>query len=70
MFDATKSKYPSISFQKLDIDDPGSSGLRQKYHQSAVPFIVMLDGSDKVLYAEAGAPGDQASFEGMINNYK
>ncbi len=68
MFDATKRKFSDVSFQSLDLDDPGSQSAAQKYNVHGIPHIVFLDAAGNVLYN--GSPmRTEEGFAQQIQTY-
>lgn len=65
VFEAAKSKYPSVRFEEINIDDPGSMGLKQQYSIKGVPTLVYLDNSGRLI-SKAGSE----SLESMLSQSK
>ncbi len=55
-WEATKSRYRDIDFQRLDAEDPSNKSLVSEYHIHAYPTLVYLDSSGHVLHNASGAP--------------
>ncbi|MBZ0187940.1 MAG: hypothetical protein K8F91_16960 [Candidatus Obscuribacterales bacterium] len=69
MLDATRTKYRSISFEKLNVDDPSVASLKQQYNISGIPCLVFLDASNRVLY-NGGVPYGPKGLEWLIDTYQ
>jgi thiol-disulfide isomerase/thioredoxin len=65
VFEAAKSKYPSVRFEEINIDDPGSIGLKQQYNIRGVPTLVYLDTNGRLIN-KAGSD----SLESMLSQSK
>jgi hypothetical protein len=58
-----------ISFERYNVDDESSQPLRAKYQFQSIPRIVLLDGSDNLLFN--GSPErDVESFERQILQFR
>lgn len=55
-----ESKYRAkVDFQKLDLDDPANEALVRKHNVRAIPYLVVLDGSGKVVSTVRGSHGKE-----------
>jgi hypothetical protein len=54
----------------LDGDDPKNESMKQKYNVQAYPTLVYLDGTEKVLKNESGAPASLEDFENQIKEFQ
>jgi thioredoxin-related protein len=69
VFDATKSKFSDVTFEKVDISEHGShTEEKQKYGVSGIPCVVFLDASGNTLYS-GGPARDVEGFTGQIQQY-
>lgn len=53
-FEEAKSKFRGVTFKRLDAEQPANQALVQQYKVQAYPTIVMLDGSGKQIFNQAG----------------
>ena len=67
VFDATKSKFRNIRFDKYDIDEPSVQSLKKRYNINSVPRIVLLDKGENVIYNGGASP---SQFEKLLNFYQ
>ncbi len=54
-FEEAKSKFRGVTFKRLDAEQPDNKALVQKYQVAGYPTIVLLDGSGKQIYNQAGS---------------
>jgi len=69
VFGATKSKFPDVTFEQIDISEHGSHmDEKQKYGVSSIPAVVFLDQSGAILYS--GHPySNEDGFASQIQQY-
>lgn len=65
-WDATRSRFPGIDFQRVDAEDPANAALVSQYNVRGYPTFVYLDGSGNVLSSHAGAPAGENGFARRI----
>ncbi|CAN5734546.1 hypothetical protein BH10CYA1_BH10CYA1_34100 [soil metagenome] len=70
VFAQTKSKYPGLDMQSLDVADSGNSSLVSQFQVKNYPTIVFLSTSGSVLFKRAGAPDNVAQFSQLIDQYR
>lgn len=70
VFAQTKSKYPGLDMQSLDVADAGNASLVEQFQVKNYPTIVFLSTSGTVLFKRAGAPNDVAQFSRLIDQYR
>ncbi|MBS1992636.1 MAG: hypothetical protein JSS83_19090 [Cyanobacteria bacterium SZAS LIN-3] len=70
MFGATKSKFPDVTFEQIDVSEHGSHAEeKQKYGVQGIPCVVFLDQSGNVLFS--GIPyGNEEGFASQIQQYR
>ena len=68
MFDATRSKFSDVQFEKMDLDAQSSQSYASEWGVNSIPRVVMLDGSGKVL-SNATPSADAASFERLVKQF-
>lgn len=67
MYESVKPQFRDIQFEEIDFDT--NPELRAKYNVSAIPHLVFLDSTGKVLLSRTGAPGSAESFSRLIQSY-
>ncbi|MBS1954441.1 MAG: hypothetical protein JST89_09645 [Cyanobacteria bacterium SZAS-4] len=70
VFAQTKSKYPGLDMQSLDVADSGNASLVQQFQVKNYPTIVFLSTNGSVLFKRAGAPDNVAQFSQLIDQYR
>jgi thiol-disulfide isomerase/thioredoxin len=70
IFAQTKSRYPGLDMQSLDVADSGNASLVSQYQVTNYPTIVFLSNSGSVLFRRAGAPVSVAQFSQLIDQYR
>ncbi|MBI2809656.1 MAG: hypothetical protein HYX67_02335 [Candidatus Melainabacteria bacterium] len=70
VFAQTKSKYPGLDMQSLDVADAGNASLVSQFQVKNYPTIVFLSTSGSVLFKRAGAPDNVAQFSQLIDQYR
>ncbi len=70
VFAQTKSKYPGLDMQSLDVADSGNASLVEQFQVKNYPTIVFLSTSGSVLFKRAGAPDNVAQFSRLIDQYR
>lgn len=70
VFAQTKSKYPGLDMQALDVADAGNADLVSKFKVVNYPTIVFLSSNGSVLFKRAGAPDNVAQFSQLIDQYR
>lgn len=70
VFAQTKSKYPGLDMQALDVADAGNADLVSKFQVVHYPTIVFLSTNGSVLFKRAGAPDNVAQFSQLIDQYR
>jgi len=69
VFDATRSKFSDVNFEKVDVSEPGShQDEKQKYGVHGIPCVVFLDASGNTLYS-GGPARDVDGFSQQIQQY-
>lgn len=67
MYESVKPQFRDIQFEEIDFDT--NPELRAKYNVSAIPHLVFLDSTGKVLLSRTGAPRSAESFSRLIQSY-
>jgi len=70
VFAQTKSRYPGLDMQSLDVADAGNASLVSQFQVKNYPTIVFLSSSGSVLFKRAGAPDNVAQFSQLIDQYR
>ncbi len=70
VFAQTKSRYPNLDMQSLDVADVSNASLVSQYHVVHFPTIVFLSDSGAVLLQKAAAPDNVAEFSRIIDMYR
>ncbi len=70
IFAQTKSRYPALDMQSLDVADAGNAALVAQYNVKNYPTLVFLSNSGNVLLKRAGAPVSVAQFSQLIDQYR
>lgn len=70
VFAQTKSKYPGLDMQSLDVADSSNASLVSQFQVKNYPTIVFLSTSGSVLFKRAGAPDNVAQFSQLIDQYR
>ncbi|HEY9676758.1 MAG TPA: thioredoxin domain-containing protein [Drouetiella sp.] len=70
IFEQTRSRFPNVDMQQLDVADSGNASLVSQYSVRNYPTIVFLSGSGQVLFQRAGAPTSVDQFAQLIAKYR
>lgn len=70
IFAQTKSKFPDIEMQALDVADSSNAALVEEYSVKNYPTLVFLSNTGNVLFKRAGAPASVAQFSQLIDMYR
>ena len=70
VFAQTKSRYPGLDMQSLDVADAGNASLVSQFEVKNYPTIVFLSSSGSVLFKRAGAPDNVTQFSQLIDQYR
>jgi thiol-disulfide isomerase/thioredoxin len=70
VFAQTKTKYPGLDMQSLDVADASNSSLVEQFSVKNYPTIVFLSSSGSVLFKRAGAPDSVNDFSRLIDTYR
>jgi hypothetical protein len=67
VFDATKSKFPDVQFERMNLDDPATQPFADKWGRS-IPRVVFLDSSSNVLF-NSNPPLNRGRFEKLVQQF-
>ncbi|RTL37613.1 MAG: hypothetical protein EKK48_23285 [Candidatus Melainabacteria bacterium] len=70
IFEQTKSKFPDIDMQALDVADAGNAALVEQYSVKNYPTLVFISNTGNLLLKRAGAPVSVAQFSQLIDMYR
>lgn len=70
IFAQTKSRYPNLDMQSLDVADASNASLVSQFNVKNYPTIVFLSSTGSVLFRRAGAPDTVTQFSRLIDQYR
>jgi thiol-disulfide isomerase/thioredoxin len=70
IFAQTKSHYPGLDMQSLDVADANNASLVAQFDVKNYPTIVFLSNTGSVLFKRAGAPVSVGQFSQLIDQYR
>jgi thioredoxin-like negative regulator of GroEL len=63
VFDATKSKFRDVSFERVNLDERRDLGGQYGIH--SIPTVVFLDNGGKALYVGSPARDEEAFYQSI-----